>query len=352
MLGIAPSCILVETQSARIWQNLQVATSKEDLQHLVRLSKLLKRVRDRRLTNLENSELRELPRLYRFASSLHARLETQGTDAGTLSETRDLIRRSHAVLYRGVESRPSSWLQRAYRLFMIDSPRALRAEWRLFLFMLGFFYSLVVIAYAAVTMRLELAFTLLDPGSVATEIAQLQATEEGQPFKGNFTFGLGESPKFAGWIMAHNMGVSVLFFASGLIAPLFFYVLASNALMVGTYTAVAAHWDQGTAISSILWCHGTLELQAIVISGLAGLILVRAWVAPGPWSRRHAMTLESRRSLQILAPVFPMLFVAGLIEGFISPHAPTAVRLAVAVVTGLIFLCWLLFAGRGEPASH
>lgn len=321
-----------------------MATHKEDLRELSRLRNLLSR--GRRVEKLREEELRALPRLYRFASSLYARLETQGNDAGTLEETRDLLRRSHALLHRGASGGPRSWWQRLHQLFLIDSPRALREEWKLLVFMLSFFYALAAIAYIAVTLHLDLAYSLLDPAAVTNEISQLQATREGEAFEGNFTFGLGESPQFAGWIMAHNMGVSVLFFASGLVTPLFFYLLATNAFMVGTYTAVAAHWDQGTAISSILWCHGTLELQAIVIAGMAGLILVRAWVAPGPWSRKHAMSLESRRSLLILAPVFPMLFVAGLIEGFISPHAPTAVRMIVAAVTGFAFLYWLLLAGR------
>jgi len=319
---------------------------------LAELRTLLARARRRGLRDFGEEELRRLPRLYRFASSWLARLETRGTDDGTLTETRELVRRSHALLYRGAPLGARGWLAWLRRVYLVEAPRALRAEWRLFVFMLAFFYALVGVAYAAVSEHLELAFTLLDPASVANEIEQLQATAEGEPFQGNFTFGLDDSPEISGWIMAHNMGVSVLFFASGLVTPFFFYLLASNALMVGTYTAVAAHWDQGTAISSILWCHGTLELQAIVIAGLAGLILVRAWVAPGPWSRRHAMTLESRRSLLVLAPVFPMLFAAGLIEGFVSPHAPTPVRLGVAVVTGAAFLYWLIFAGRGaSPLS-
>lgn len=328
-----------------------MATGKQDLRELGRLRAILGRTRLRGVAGLDEEALRELPRLYRFASSLHARLETQGTEPGTLESTRDLIRRAHSLLYRGLERSRRPWWSRTWSLFWVESPRALRAEWRLLVLVLGFFYGLAIAAYVAVSHNLELAFSLLDPGTVAAQIEQLQAVGEGEAFQGNFTFDLGESPQVAGWILAHNMGVSVMFFASGLVPPLFLYLLATNALMVGTYTAVAAHWDQGAAISSILWCHGALELQAIVIAGLAGLILVRAWIAPGPWSRTHAMALEMRRALLVLAPVFPMLFLAGLIEGFVSPHAPTAVRLAFAATTGAAFLAWLLFAGRGKQDS-
>jgi hypothetical protein len=94
-----------------------------------------------------------------------------------------------------------------------------------------------------------------------------------------------------------------------------------------------------------------LEIQAIVIAGMAGLILLRAWIAPGAWSRTYAMQLELPRALHVLAPAFPMLFVAGLIEGFISPHAPTNLRMLVAVITGIAFLSWLFLAGRRDQEN-
>jgi uncharacterized membrane protein SpoIIM required for sporulation len=185
---------------------------------------------------------------------------------------------------------------------------------------------------------------------VSQEIAQLEATAEGEPFRGNFTFGIGQSPTTAGWIMAHNMSVGVMFFGAGLVPPVFLLLPSVNGLMLGTYTAVAAHWGQAGAISSILWCHGVIEIQAIVLAGAGGLVLVRAWVAPGPWTRGHAMAIESRRAWKLLAPVFPLLFVAGTIEGFVSPHAPIGVRVATAVVTGLGMVAWVVLGGRTRGA--
>jgi len=89
-----------------------------------------------------------------------------------------------------------------------------------------------------------------------------------------------------------------------------------------------------------------------VLAGTAGLVLVRAWIRPGPWTRRHALVHESRRALLLLAPVFPMLFVAGLIEGFVSPHAPFAARVAVAIASGAALLAWALLAGLGAGSSR
>lgn len=315
--------------------------------HLDRLRDLLARARGDGLRRLEEEDLLALPRLYRYASTRHSRLETRGVDPGALEESRRLLVHAHALLFRDLERSDEPLPRRVRHLFLVESPRTIRAEWRLLLLMLLLFYGLALASYVAVAGNLALGFTLLDPDTIAHEIEQLRATADGEPFRGNFTFGWEESPSSAGWLMAHNIGVSFFFFAAGLVPPLFVWVLSANGLMLGTYLGVASHWNQAGEISSILWCHGVLELEAIVLAGLAGLVLIRAWIAPGVWSREHAMKLESRRALRILAPIVPMLVCAGLIEGFVSPHAPTWVRVAVAVVTGILLLGWVLFAGRG-----
>jgi uncharacterized membrane protein SpoIIM required for sporulation len=324
---------------------MSTQTSAPSRTRWTRLAELVASVGRGGVGALADDELLELPRLYREASGELLRLEASGADAGTAAELRALVARTHALLHAA--ERPAQGpVQRAVRFLWEDSPRAIRAEWKLALALALAFYGLAALAYGLVARDLELAFSLLAPEVVAAEIDQLRDVEQGEPFRGNFTFGLGESPRTAGLILAHNMGVSVLFFGAGLIPPLFAWMLGQNALMLGTYTAVAGHWDQAAEITSILWCHGTLELQAIVLAGVAGLVLVRAWIAPGPWSRSRAMALASRRAWALLAPVFPLLFMAGLIEGFISPHAPTAVRAGVALASAFGLVVWIGWGGR------
>lgn len=298
-----------------------------------------------------NEELLELPRLYRHACTQLARLEAEGENPRLAEELRGLIAGAHGLLALE-EPRPAApWLVRALVFLLEVAPRAIRAEARLLACSFGLLYGLAFLAWVGVSRDLDLAYSLLTPEFVDQEIAQLAALNEGQAFRGNFTFGLGESPVTAGWIMLHNLGVGVVFFATALLPPLYLYMLGTNALMLGTYTAVAGHWGQAGAISSILWTHGVLEIQAIVLVGTAGLVLVRAWVRPGARTRGHALQHESRRALELFAPVFPMLVVAGLIEGFVSPHAPLAVRLAVAIGSGLALVAWVGLGGRGKLAA-
>ena len=328
-----------------------MAAKRED-DSLGRLRALLARVGKDGVRGLSAADLYELPRLYRDGASRIARLETSAHDPSALAEARAVVARAHALLHRADARVREGLPTRIVAFFAAEVPRAIRAEWKLLATSLALVYGIAALAFVAVRGDLEVAYALLPADAVNGEIRQLQATEQGAPFRGNFTFGLGLSPMTSGWIMTHNMGVGILFFASGLVPPLFLFLIASNGAMLGTYTAVASHWNQGWEISSILWCHGVIEIQALALSGAAGLVLVRAWIAPGPWTRRYAIAIESARAWRLIAPVFPMLFVAGLIEGFVSPHAGLAVRVATAVGTGVVLIAWVLLGGRGRaPAA-
>jgi uncharacterized membrane protein SpoIIM required for sporulation len=315
---------------------------------LTRLSALVVRARREGWRGLSDEELEAFPHLYRRVSTLVAEEETAGQDEAELRRRRALLLEAH-TLYRARSGSARELLRGLWRLYLVEVPRTVRAEWKLVASSFALLYGLSVLAALLVRSDLELAFSLTSPEMIGTEIAQLsKSAGAGEPFRGNFTFGLGESPMTAGWIMAHNMLVGVLFFGAGLVPPLFVMLLALNGLMLGSYTAVAMHWGQGWQISSILWCHGTLEIQAILLAGAGGLVLVRGWVAPGSWTRRHALTLESARALRLLAPVFPMLFLAGTIEAFVSPHAGQGVRLAVAGLSLVLMVLWFGFGGRGD----
>jgi uncharacterized membrane protein SpoIIM required for sporulation len=327
-------------------QNAAMVRLTEEDRQLSRLSALVAKAQSAGLGRFTEAELFELSRLFRFGASRVAAYQTGGRDPARLAELRELVARAHALLHSDLDRSRTRLIERAWTLFWVDVPRTIRAEWKILCASFLLLYGFAAVSYVAVRNDLELAYSLLDPTMVASEIEQLESTKQGEPFRGNFTFGVGASSQISGWIMTHNMSVGVLFFASGLVPPIYLWMLSTNGLMLGTYTAVAAHWGQAEEISSILWCHGVIELQAIVLAAAAALVLVRAWIAPGPWTRRHAMKLESARSWKLLAPVFPMLFVAGLIEGFVSPHAPTSARMAVAIASAVFLVMWIVLGGR------
>ena len=321
-------------------------TERERLQRLAAIAEIARRVG---VASLSDEQLQELPRLYRWASTLYARRTRGGGASEESAELASLLVKAHGLLYARHERPHASWASRLWHFYRVEVPRSLRSEWRLLCVSFALVYGLALLSGLLVTRDLGLAYSLLDPHAVSKEIEQLQAAaHSGSAFRGNFSFGLGESPGTAGMLIGNNLRVALTFFALALVPPLYALVLTSNSLMLGTYTAVAGHWGQAGSISSILWCHGVLEIQAIVLAGSAGLVLLRPWVVAGVWSRRHAIRQGGALAWRLWAPVIPMLLAAGFIEAFVTPHAGLVVRLCVAIGSGLALLGWVVFSGRDE----
>ncbi len=309
--------------------------------HLAQLRGWVRGVQGRGLRSLRGEDLAQFPAMYRYAVTRLSKARTAGQDSPSTRALGQLIAGAHGILYRDLAAPPEGRLRRAVRFLMYVCPSAIRAEWPMLATSLALFYGLALIAYVLVANNLELAFTLLDGNVLRQEFAQLQAVTPEAPFRGNFTFGLDQSASTAGALIANNTWVAVLLFTSALIPPLYALVLVLNGLMIGTYLGVASHWAQGGNILSIIMCHGVLELQALALSGAAGLVLARGLFRPGVWTRSHAMRLESARAWRLFAPVLAMLVGAGLIEAYVSPHAPLGVRLACMIISVAALGMWL-----------
>ena len=98
--------------------------------------------------------------------------------------------------------------------------------------------------------------------------------------------------------------------------------------------------------------HGYLELTCIVIAGAAGLMLGDALLRPGVWRRRDALARAARRAVELVCGAAPVLVVAGLIEGFVSPsELPLPVRLLIGPLAGVMLFGLLFTVGR-KPARN
>jgi uncharacterized membrane protein SpoIIM required for sporulation len=93
--------------------------------------------------------------------------------------------------------------------------------------------------------------------------------------------------------------------------------------------------------------HGVIELTCIFIAGGAGLLVGTAILIPGDLTRFDSLRLRGREAIQLIVGCIPLLVLAGIIEGFISP-APisTTIKFTIAILTGVALYSYLLLAGR------
>lgn len=320
------------------------------MQLLERLDHLSTRAR-RKPRSLSDAQLDDLPRLYRAAASIASRFATRGDQPTAIRESKRVLAQAHAQLHAGLRREADPWHVRLARLVFIDSARAIRAEWRIVGFWMVLFYGLMFLGYMLAASDLALAFRLMPTEVASDAIAKLDALAPGAAWEGNFTFTFDESSSTAGWIMANNLYVTALWMISGVLPPLLAWMFANFALQTGAYIGIASHWGQTGSIMSILMCHGTFELTAAVLSGSAGTMIARGIVAPGGFSRSHAIRNAGQLALRLFAPTVPLLIAAGLIEGYVSPHAPTSIRLTIAVLSAAIMIVWFGWSGRARKQA-
>jgi uncharacterized membrane protein SpoIIM required for sporulation len=122
--------------------------------------------------------------------------------------------------------------------------------------------------------------------------------------------------------------------------------------MIGAVLGLAAHFGMGQTLIEFIVGHGVIELSVIFFAGGAGLQLGWALFNPGNYSRRDALGLAARKAVFLVLAAVPLLIIAGLIEGFISPSdAALPVHIAVGIISGIILYGYLIFVGREKSSQ-
>jgi uncharacterized membrane protein SpoIIM required for sporulation len=151
-------------------------------------------------------------------------------------------------------------------------------------------------------------------------------------------------------ITTNNLSVSFMTFAMGITAGIgTLWMILLNGLLIGVVGT--ACWQAGMSLS--LWSfvapHGVLELPAIFIAGGAGFGIARGLLFPGALPRAESLVRAGKRSGKLFFGSIPMLLVAGLIEGFVSPsHLPAALKFGLAAALFTMLTIYLKRPGVPE----
>jgi uncharacterized membrane protein SpoIIM required for sporulation len=291
------------------------------------------------LRRLHREEVRELGRIYRRTSSDLAIARAESRDPRLVNYLNSLVIRAHGRIYRADAleggSRVRKFLQR-------DFPQTFRRTWR----------------YTAVAFAVFLVFGLIGfigawRDAEFSELAGVTADWRAQNTDARVRWWetLNEANQVGGaFIMTHNIQVMFYAFALGaLLGVGTLYIMAFNGASIGAILALTYRAGFGHELVAFMAGHGVIELTCIFIAGGAGLLIGTAILMPGDLSRFDALRLRGRESIQLIVGCIPLLVLAGIIEGFISP-APISpmIKFSVAIATGIALYTYLLVAGREE----
>lgn len=308
-----------------------------------RLEELLERLDQLTLRKLHREEVRELGRIYRRTASDLAIARAESRDPRLINYLNSLVIRAHGRIYRA----DAQGGQRIRDFFGRDFPCTFRRTWRYTVTAFVVFILFTGIGFFGTRADPDFSeFAGVDPFFRAQYIETRKHWWE----RLNDANQIGSSQ-----IFTNNIKVTFYAFALGAIFGLgTLYVLAFNGAMFGAIVALTYRAGFGNdLLLGFVISHGVIELTCIFIAGGAGLLVGTALLMPGDLSRADALKSRGLEAVRLIIGCVPLLVIAGIIEGFISPQPiPAAIKIGIGVITGITLFSYLLLAGRdGEQGD-
>jgi len=308
-----------------------------------RLEELLQLLDRMTLRKLHREEVRELGRIYRRTASDLAIARAESRDPRLINYLNSLVIRAHGRIYRA-DSRGG---ERIRDFFARDFPQTFRRTWRYTATAFAVFSLFTAIAFFGTQHDPDFSeFAGISP--FFREVVINHRTHWWQDL--NEANQIGSSQ-----IFTNNIRVTFYAFALGAIFGLgTLYVIAFNGAMFGAILALTYRAGFGNdLLLGFVISHGVIELSCIFIAGGAGLLIGTALLMPGDLSRADALKSRGLEAVRLIVGCIPLLIIAGIIEGFISPQPISPmIKIGVGLLTGIALYSYLLLAGRETTADR
>lgn len=284
----------------------------------------------------------QFPAMYRTLCQHLSIARHRGYSTAVVDRLNPLVERGHALLYG---SRTGRW-QPLLEYIRGGFARDVRKDWPLLALATFLFAAPFIGMMVWLELQPEWAYHVLGDEMIS-EMEAMYATSEAiqgeRQADSNFMM--------FGYYIYNNVGIALRTFGSGAVAGLGALVaLFYNGVILG---AVSGHLNN-VGLSHNFWPfvigHGSFELTAIVLAGMAGLKLGFAPIWPGRKSRLQSLKDTARDSLGLVTGFFLMLVIAAFIEGFWSAQ-PTSDDVKYIVGAGLWAVVFSYFAFAGRTAN-
>ncbi len=293
-----------------------------------RLETLVNRAKSSAET-LSAADLYELGTLYRSATSDLALAQRDFPGGQVTIYLNQLVARGHGLIYR---EEPLRW-QQMRLFFAVTFPGLFRQLLPYTVVSFLIFFVPALVAFMVVSVDAGRIYTFL--GANANTESLVRTVESGELWTE-----IAPSVRSAAsaTILTNNIGVMFMAFAGSATAGLFtLFILLTNGLSFGGIFGLLQAHSMSGGLAEFVVAHGFIELSVIFLSGGCGLYVGEALIRPGLLSRKDALVQRARVAVSIILGCIPLLIIAGLIEGFISPSGlPWLVKAAVGIGTGVI----------------
>jgi uncharacterized membrane protein SpoIIM required for sporulation len=307
------------------------------------LDELLQQAEKKGLKSLTSDQARQLASLYRSVAADFARAKTNNIGSSVVKDLQQLTSRAYSQIYQG--SRRQEW-NALGDFIRYGFPETVRQSTSYIALATGLFLVGSLIGWW---------YSWHDP-SFMTLILGQEFVEEVKTSQELWTVSiLGMEPVASSAIMVNNIAVSLRAMVGGiamympeipLITPpgaFTVYLLLVNGLMIGAVGVLVAQANMAYDLWAFVFPHGSLELPAIFMAGGAGLLLAKGILLPGPYRRGDALKVYGIQAAKLLFGIIPLLVIAGLIEGFLSPQVwiPNGAKYlaGTALLVGLVRYC-------------
>jgi uncharacterized membrane protein SpoIIM required for sporulation len=307
----------------------------------------LRRLEEDAAAGMTLDEAKRFHFLYQKTSSDLARVMTFAAEPAIREHLQSLVGRAYGEVHR---QRVGAVRWSPWRWFVRTFPGTFRRHVRAFWLAVGVTLAGCVFGASAVVLDPEAKAVLMPFSHLAGDPSERVAREE----EGSSGGLAGHHAEFSGYLMTHNVRVSVFALALGMTWGIGTLVLIFyNGVILGAVCADYLAAGEGVFLTGWLLPHGSVEIPAILIAGQAGFVLGQALVG---WSSR--LTLRNRLRevgpdlATLIGGVAVMLVWAGIVESFFSqyhePVLPYAVKIAVGLVETAGLAAFLAFAGRED----
>ena len=307
-----------------------------------RLEDLLEMLRGSSLKYLSKTEVREFGELYRRAATDLAIARSETRDPKVINYLNSLVIRAHGKVYRS-EGEGVGIIR---RFFARDLPHEIRASAR---------FSLTAFAVFVIFGALSFGLCLYDPDfgtMIGLDPIQSSAETNVKWWEDlNAANQIGSSQ-----ILTNNIRVAFMAFAFGALFGVgTLYILMMNGVIIGGVLGVCFRVNPGfgNELVNFMVAHGVMELTAIFLAGGAGMMIGYALIDPGDLTRGQALKKAGSKATRIVIGCAVILFVTGIIEGFLSPSGvPSVIKYSTGALTGILFLAYVTLVGWEESGPR